>query len=135
MVEVANTYCYIDESISALKLAKKNDDDQFGLTLKEKQEISHDTIMLTFALPDESWVLGLPVGGFLLFHAQIDGKTVTKRYTPVSPVNEKGTVKFVAKVYRKTEEFPNGGVFSQYLDTLKVGDQVMVEGPKGFLKY
>jgi ferredoxin-NADP reductase len=70
-----------------------------------------------------------------MIHKEIDGNVVTRKYTPVSHVNEKGVVAFVIKIYRKCAEFPNGGKMSQALETLNVGDKVKMEGPKGLLNY
>jgi ferredoxin-NADP reductase len=80
-------------------------------------------------------VLGLPVGGHLNVHLDIDGDIVTRKYTPISLVNEKGVVKFVIKIYNKTDEFPKGGKASLGLESIKVGEKVKFEGPKGFLAY
>jgi ferredoxin-NADP reductase len=71
----------------------------------------------------------------VFFHIDVNGETICRKYTPVSPVNEKGTVKFVIKIYRKCEEFPNGGKITPILEQLQPGDKVKMEGPKGFLNY
>ena len=48
----------------------------------------------------------------------------------------KGKVVFAIKIYRPSEEFPEGGLFSQYLEEhVNVGDYIMVEGPFGLIKY
>jgi len=49
------------------------------------------------------------VGGYLIFHMEKDGETISKKFTPVSSVIEKGHVTFVIKIYRPCEEYPNGG--------------------------
>ena len=66
--------------------------------------------------------MGLPVGGHIFFHmpdpkdpTDLD-KVVSRKYTPISLVNEKGKIEFVIKVYRACDEFPSGGVMSQYLE-------------------
>jgi len=56
--------------------------------------------------------MGLPVGGHVFFHLDLNGEFISRKYTPVSMVNEKGRVAFVIKVYRKNEEFPLGGKMS-----------------------
>jgi len=136
MVEPAANYYVPDKSISCLELVEKNEDDQFELPLMAKEELTHDTIIFRFKLPKEDWVIGLPVGTHLMIHATIEGdKELSKKYTPISPVTEKGSVSFIIKVYHKTEEFPLGGSMSQYLYGLKIGDKIRCEGPKGFLNY
>jgi nitrate reductase (NAD(P)H) len=79
--------------------------------------------------------MGLNVGGHIFFHIKVGGDTVSRKYTPVSPVNKKGVVEFVIKVYKPTDEFPKGGVMSQHLDSMKVGEKLKMEGPKGMLYY
>ena len=67
--------------------------------------------------------------------AEEGGQPVIRPYTPVSPITEKGSVTFVIKLYRKCEEFPDGGKMSAYLDTVEVGDKVTMEGPIGKIIY
>lgn len=43
----------------------------------------------------------------------------------------KGEVSFIVKVYREHSDFPNGGRMSQYIDSMKIGDELMFEGPFG----
>jgi NAD(P)H-flavin reductase len=79
--------------------------------------------------------MGLPVGGHIIFHAEFDGEVVSKKYTPVSLVNEKGKIEFVIKAYHPNDEFPSGGKMSVYLSKLNPGDKVKLEGPRGLLFY
>jgi len=60
---------------------------------------------------------------------------VSRKYTPISPINECGRALFAIKIYKKTEEFPDGGKFTQYLEKRNVGDVILCEGPIGKLKY
>jgi len=48
-----------------------------------------------------------------------------------------GYVDFVIKVYFKgvVERFPDGGKMSQHLNNLKIGDTMLMKGPKGHLDY
>jgi len=52
-----------------------------------------------------------------------------RKYTPVSDVTREGTVDFIIKIYRKTEEFPEGGLMSLHLESLKAGMPLLVSGP------
>jgi ferredoxin-NADP reductase len=80
--------------------------------------------------------MGLPVGGHIFFHFKAaDGEVVSRKYTPISLVNERGKVTFVIKLYLPCEEFPQGGAMSVHLSALKVGDKITIEGPKGLLFY
>jgi len=69
-------------------------------------------------------------------HAEIGGKTVSRKYTPISLVNQKGSATFIIKIYREHPDFPGGGAFTQHLENnVQVGDFIMCEGPIGKLKY
>jgi nitrate reductase (NAD(P)H) len=103
--------------------------------LQAKTVLSHDTVMLDFALPSPDHVLGLPTGKHMFLSNEIDGETVMRRYTPISSNYDIGCVKFVIKVYKPCERFPNGGKFSQHVDTLKIGDTVDFRGPVGEFDY
>jgi len=51
-------------------------------------------------------------------------------------ITEKGFVDFVIKVYYPLPpRFPEGGIMSQYVDNMKIGDKMLMEGPKGRLHY
>lgn len=120
----------------ALKLITKDENEMFDLELLERQVISHDTNKYIFKFPEDHWVFGLNVCGHVTFHLPMeDGEFVSRKYTPVSKVNDKGQVAFVIKTYNKSEEFPKGGMVSQYLAALKPGDKVKMEGPMGLLNY
>lgn len=97
--------------------------------------ISHDTEKFIFKLPSDDHVMGLPVGGHVFFHMEIDGEVLSRKYTPVSHVNLRGRVEFVIKVYKPNEEFTEGGKMSQRLSEMRVGDKIKMEGPKGLLSY
>lgn len=75
----------------------------------------------------------------LLLHVNIDndicniGKDIIRSYTPVTSDMELGYVDFVVKVYFKdtNPNFPAGGKMTQHLNSLKVGDGLLMKGPKG----
>ncbi|XP_039294550.1 NADH-cytochrome b5 reductase 2 isoform X2 [Nilaparvata lugens] len=108
-----------------------------SLPLIEKTEISHDTRRFRFGLPSEKHVLGLPVGQHIFVSAKIDGESVIRSYTPVSSDEDHGFMDLVVKVYFKNvhPKFPEGGKLSQYLEHLKLGDEIQVRGPSGRLQY
>jgi NADPH-dependent ferric siderophore reductase len=62
---------------------------------------------------------------------------LNRKYTPISLIHQKGEVVFPIKIYRKNTHpsFPEGGMMSQYLDTLEIGKTVKMTGPKGKLEY
>eukprot|EP00640_Fibrocapsa_japonica_P003493 CAMPEP_0113943024 /NCGR_PEP_ID=MMETSP1339-20121228/16469_1 /TAXON_ID=94617 /ORGANISM="Fibrocapsa japonica" /LENGTH=308 /DNA_ID=CAMNT_0000947755 /DNA_START=89 /DNA_END=1015 /DNA_ORIENTATION=+ /assembly_acc=CAM_ASM_000762 len=106
--------------------------------LIEKEELSHDTRRFRFGLQSPDHILGLPIGQHISFKFQTkEGKIVTRSYTPTSSDDEKGYVDFVIKVYfaNKHPKFPAGGLMSQHLESLNIGDTIEMRGPKGHLTY
>lgn len=91
-------------------MVEKNNDGQFPLKVIKKEAINHDTYIMELEFPNADWISGLWPGGHFIFYAEINGKVVARKYTPISPVNEKGKAIFAIKVYRKCNEFPNGGL-------------------------
>jgi NAD(P)H-flavin reductase len=115
---------------------EKDEDDQFPLKVIKKELISHDTYLIELEFPNAEWISGLWAGGHYMLHAQVDGKTVSKPYTPISPVNKKGSVEFVIKIYRDHVDFPGAGKFSKNLEAnVQVGDNMICEGPIGMIRY
>jgi len=96
--------------------------------LKEKKEITHNTRIFRFALHKEDDVLGLPIGKHMSFRAIIEDKEVLRPYTPISSDDEKGYFDLLIKVYPQ-------GKMTQYMDHLKIGDNIEVKGPKGKFDY
>jgi nitrate reductase (NAD(P)H) len=66
---------------------------------------------------------------------KVKGEIVTRKYTPTSSIHERGHVDFVIKIYRKCEQFPNGGLMTQHLESMNIGDKLSIEGPRGRLAY
>lgn len=66
-----------------------------------------------------------------------EGELVQRKYTPTSTIFNNGYVDFVIKIYRKNihPRFPDGGLMTQYLETLEPGAIMLMEGPKGRLAY
>jgi nitrate reductase (NAD(P)H) len=79
----------------------------------------------------------------VFFYAEVNNpesgkkEEISRKYTPTSEVHQKGYCEFVIKVYRKNEhpQFPHGGLMTQYLEKLPVGEYVKMEGPKGKINY
>mmetsp|Transcript_11788 Transcript_11788/g.13582 ORF Transcript_11788/g.13582 Transcript_11788/m.13582 type:complete len:320 (+) Transcript_11788:126-1085(+) len=123
------------------------------VSLKRRVELSHDVHLLRFALPSENLTLGLPVGKhFKLFAPNRDGvvqgewngradsdkgEVIERKYTPTTSNDEKGYFDLVVKIYKGgvVERFPDGGKMSQYLGSLKVGEQISISGPWGINEY
>lgn len=106
--------------------------------LSEKTYISPDTLRVKFDLPTPNTRLGLPIGHHIsLRFTDKNGKGVQRSYTPVTGDEVLGSVTFVIKVYRPNihPKFPDGGKLSQHIDSLEVGDSILMKGPKGHLRY
>ncbi|KAI5792524.1 nitrate reductase [Peziza echinospora] len=104
--------------------------------LLTKTAISHDTILLRFGLEHAQQRLGLPIGQHILIKTTPKGGKVTIRaYTPISQQTP-GEVTLLVKVYRdEGVEGKRGGVMSQALDALAVGETIQVKGPTGKFTY
>lgn len=122
---------------SAFEQMEKNEDGQISLKLKTKIKISSDTYIFRFEFPDPEFCLGLPVGNHVMFHAKVGGEDILRKYTPISEVKDQTFVDFVIKVYRKNvhPKFPEGGLMTQYLEGLKLGESVRMSGPHGRITY
>jgi cytochrome-b5 reductase len=96
--------------------------------LKEKFNISHDTIRFVFSLPHENSVLGLPTGQHIAIRHEVDGKQIARSYTPTSSNKDTGRLELTIKIYE-------GGKLTPYLSKLNIGDKVEIRGPKGEMKY
>lgn len=105
--------------------------------LVEKISVSHDVRKFRFALPSEDQVLGLPVGKHIFLCGKIDGKLCMRGYTPTSTVDQIGYFELVVKIYFRdvNPRFPNGGLMSQYLESLPIGSVLDVKGPLGHIEY
>jgi len=115
--------------------AALNPKKKIPLKLQNKTVLSRDSFLLDFALPTKNHVLGLPTGKHMFLSATIDGQLVMRRYTPISCDYDLGCVKFVIKAYPPCERFPRGGIMSQHLDSLLLGQTIDVRGPVGEFHY
>uniref|UniRef100_A0A7S4KHQ6 NADH-cytochrome b5 reductase n=1 Tax=Guillardia theta TaxID=55529 RepID=A0A7S4KHQ6_GUITH len=134
-----------------------------SVPLTEKIQLSHDTFLYRFSLPTPDHVLGLPVGKHFKIFGKIptpkvknewNGKEdseqidpshdglVERKYTPTSSDEEVGYFDLVIKVYRQghtynppRDKFPDGGKISRYIDSLKIGDMLEIQGPFGHIEY
>ncbi|PSN61011.1 hypothetical protein BS50DRAFT_681221 [Corynespora cassiicola Philippines] len=92
-------------------------------------KLSSNVYRYVFKLPGPRDVIGLPIGQHVAIKATVDGKTVTRSYTPVSNNLDLGVLELVIKVY------PDGALTGKYFANLKVGDEVLFRGPKGAMRY
>ena len=100
--------------------------------LEQRIDINHNTRRLRFKLPVKD--LGLPVGMHIFLKGTVAGKPVMRAYTPVSygPYY----VDFVIKVYFPLPpKFRDGGVLTQHMETLQIGDTLSFKGPLGHFDF
>ncbi|XP_066156550.1 NADH-cytochrome b5 reductase 2 [Euwallacea fornicatus] len=119
------------------KVLLENPEVKYSIPLIQKTIINHDTRSFRFGLPSKEHVLGLPIGQHIHLYAKVNNDLVIRSYTPVSSDDDHGYVDIVIKVYFKNvhPKFPNGGLMTQYLESLKIGDTIDVRGPSGRLQY
>ena len=87
--------------------------------------------------------LGLPIGGHVIFYATVlnpatnKEEEICRKYTPTSNVHQKGYCEFIIKVYHANvhPKFPHGGLMTQYLEKMPIGEYMKMEGPKGKINY
>ncbi|OBR13462.1 Oxidoreductase NAD-binding domain-containing protein [Colletotrichum higginsianum IMI 349063] len=120
------------------KVAKPNPLNQRGwldpvsyhpLPLAEKTLLAPNVYRFVFELPTPTTVLGLPIGQHVSIKAEIDGKSVSRSYTPTSNNSDLGRLELVIRCY------PDGLLTGKYLANLEVGDEVLFRGPKGAMRY
>ncbi|KAG9031771.1 NADH-cytochrome b5 reductase, partial [Serendipita sp. 407] len=96
--------------------------------LVKKTAVSHNTAIYRFGLPSPDDILGLPIGQHISVQAEINGKTITRSYTPTSSDDDRGHFDLMVKTYEK-------GNISRYLSGVSVGQKVRIKGPKGQFHY
>jgi len=97
--------------------------------LTHKENVSHNTIRFTFALPSSQHRLGLPVGKHISIKSKdSEGKEFMRNYTPVTGDEVQGHFKLVIKVYPQ-------GKMSRYLADLPLHAKIECKGPQGALEY
>jgi len=71
------------------------------------------------------------------FGVHMKDKMLIRSYTPTRPIlsnDEDGTFELVVKIYYPNDQQP-GGAFSNFIDTMPLGESVDVRGPTGEIKY
>ena len=123
----------VPDGKGALQINEQDEDGYVSFVLSSKRYITGDSCVFKFANPGQT--LGIAIGQHVRFKADINGEVVTRKYTPISDVLQRGTIDFVIKFYRKNEhpDFPDGGLMTQYLETLKIGDTLLMSQPLGKL--
>ncbi|KAF9981020.1 hypothetical protein BGZ75_007715 [Mortierella antarctica] len=107
------------------------------VTLVEKIYLTHNTRLLRFAFGQPHQLLGLPLGSHIFLRIKTNDGLHIRAYTPTSLPHQQGHIDLVVKIYFKDTEprFPEGGVVSQYLDSMTVGERIAIKGPTGSFTY
>lgn len=88
--------------------------------------------------------LGLPIGQHILISCKIEDQLVTRPYTPIAPARpgeDDGSFVLAVKIYRSfpaSDALPHGrpgGLMSQHLASLQIGNTINVKGPAGPVHY
>lgn len=99
------------------------------LPLIKKELLAPDTYRFVFALPSSDIVVGLPIGQHVSVRGSVNGKLVSRSYTPTSNNVDRGVLELVVRCYAE------GALTNGYLRQLEVGDEVEFRGPKGGIRY
>lgn len=123
--------------VSISKPVALNPKQKISCRLISKNSVSHDVRLFRFSLPSTDQIMGLPIGKHILLSANINGKLCIRAYTPVSTDDEVGFFDLLIKIYFKNvhPKFLQGGLMSQYLEGLHLGDSIDVKGPLGDIQY
>ncbi|KAF8640635.1 hypothetical protein AX17_000292 [Amanita inopinata Kibby_2008] len=99
-----------------------------GYPLAKKTQISPNTAIYRFRLSNAEDVLNLPIGQHVSVSAEINGKFISRSYTPISNNEDYGYFDLLIKTYEK-------GNISRHFAQLSIGDKLRVKGPKGNFVY
>ncbi|KAF9354112.1 hypothetical protein BGX26_008073 [Mortierella sp. AD094] len=107
------------------------------VALVEKISLTHNTRLFRFALRHPHQLLGLPLGKHIFLKIKTNDSSYVRAYTPTSLPHQQGHIDLVVKVYFKdmNPQFPAGGVVSQYLNSMAVGERITIKGPTGGFTY
>jgi nitrate reductase (NAD(P)H) len=126
------------------KLTTLRPGEKIRLKLAERTQLSRTVVHYSFALPSEKHIMGLPIGQHVYISTKMANpntggelKNIARAYTPISTMDTFGRVDLVIKTYYKDEHprFPDGGWLSQYMNDMKVGDELDFKGPTGHIIY
>lgn len=100
-------------------------------------ELGGDSFVYRFAIPGRDSCLGHQTCQYLEFEADVENgtKQMTRYYHPMSKVNDSGILDLLIKVYLRNFKFPQGGAFTQFIDTMAEGQTMRVTGIAGDIYY
>ncbi|KAK8966240.1 hypothetical protein KSP40_PGU014245 [Platanthera guangdongensis] len=112
--------------LKATSLAKSIE--KIPVKLVAKTQITGDVRLFRFALPAADQLLGLRPGHHIFLSATINDKLCMRAYTPTSLEDASGYVELLIKIY-------DGGLMTQYLESLPLGAAMEINGPAGRIEY
>jgi len=71
---------------------EKDENGQFKLKVIKKDKLTHDSYIYELEFPNKEWISGLWPGGHFHLHLEVNGSNVSRKYTPISLINRKGSV-------------------------------------------
>ncbi|KAK7083903.1 NADH-cytochrome b5 reductase-like [Halocaridina rubra] len=77
---------------------------------------------------EESECLGMDIGQHVIIKQMINGRSISRQYSPVSDIKQRGTFEILIKIYPK-------GKFTQIVKEWKVSDLIPMRGPFGNFTY
>lgn len=95
--------------------------------LIDKIRITHNTQLFRFKI-GENQVAGVPVGQHVSLQVATAKSKASRHYTPVSPIDKKGSFDLVIKLYED-------GKVTPIIHGLEIGDKARIRGPSGSFKY
>ncbi|XP_022100169.1 NADH-cytochrome b5 reductase-like isoform X2 [Acanthaster planci] len=102
-------------------------DEYRSFKLQSAKRVSHDSVIYTFVLPGNSQV-NLGVGQHIILRGAVNGRSITRQYTPISPPGTRNHFEVLIKIYKD-------GSMSQYIKQWKEGDSIEWRGPYGTFSY
>ncbi|CAG8688967.1 5569_t:CDS:1, partial [Scutellospora calospora] len=106
--------------------------------LIDRKYINHNTRILRFTFQSQNHSFSLPIGNHFLARAMINQQTVIRSYTPIKiSYDSPRYFDLLIKVYFKNTnpKYPNGGLMSQHMEGLRIGDCIELKGPLGVFTY
>jgi len=110
--------------VTAKKAFTGGDQGFLSLVLEKSEIVNHNTKKLTFKLPEADMESGLPVASAVItkYKGPEMEKPVIRPYTPISDVDQQGTVDFIIKKYEK-------GPMSSHMHDMEPGQRLDIKGP------
>ncbi|KAG0209985.1 NADH-cytochrome b5 reductase [Mortierella sp. GBA30] len=125
---VAATWARVLFKKTAVKTPPLDPKEYRKFKLVDKVHCSPNTAMYKFTLPNPDDVLNLPIGQHISIMANINGKDISRSYTPTSSSDDIGHFVLCIKSY------PQGNI-SKMFSELAIGDTINARGPKGQFSY